>query len=283
MDRLELLRRITIFEGLKEDDLQALASHLVERRFGSGEMIFHLGDPGTEMYLIEEGHVNIHLPGEDSRRVSLKDLAAGEYFGEIALFDDKPRSASALSTAESRLLALSRPTLWGYLEARPQAALPILRVLSERLRETNTLLSLRASRNAVRDVERNLGFAERFADRVAEANGSWAFILALMALTGVWMLVNTRALLSHPFDEYPYVFYNLVLAVLVALQGPLIVMSQNRQALKDRAQSDADYLVNLKNEVNIETILRELGEFRAEFAASLDPEASRRAPPESFP
>jgi CRP/FNR family cyclic AMP-dependent transcriptional regulator len=271
MDRLELLRGISIFEGLGEDDLGVLASHLVERRFRSGEPIFHLGEGGDEMYIIGDGHVNIHLPGEASRRVSLKDLAAGEYFGELALFDQKPRSASALATADSILLALSRKTLWEYLESRPRAALPILRTLTERLRETNALLSQRASRNAVREVEQSLGFAERFADRVAEANGSWGFILALVAITGGWMFVNSSFVLSSPFDIYPYVFYNLVLAVLVALQGPLIVMSQNRQALKDRAQSDADYLVNLKNEVNIETIIRELGEFRAEVAARPEP------------
>src|SRR4029079_10666259 len=65
-------------------------------------------------------------------------------------------------------------------------------------------------------------------------------------------------------DPYPYVFFNLLLAILVALQGPLIVMSQNRQTIKDRATAATDFKVNLKNEVNIETILRELGEFRAE-------------------
>jgi uncharacterized membrane protein len=62
----------------------------------------------------------------------------------------------------------------------------------------------------------------------------------------------------------------LLLAILVALQGPLIVMSQNRQTLKDRAQAETDFKVNLKNELNIETILRELGEFRAESNRRLD-------------
>jgi uncharacterized membrane protein len=266
MDRLELLRRISIFEGLAEEDLRDLAGHLVERRLKAGDPVFDLGEPGDEMYIVGEGEVNIYLPGEASRRVSLKDLAAGEYFGELALFDEKPRSASALATTDSVLLALSRETLWRYLEGRPRAGLPILRTLAERLRETNVLLWERASKNAVREVERSLGFSQRVADKVAEMNGSWSFILALLGLTGGWILVNSRAVLARPFDEYPYVFFNLVLAVLVALQGPLIVMSQNRQALKDRAQADSDYLVNLKNEVNIETILRELAEFRAEAA-----------------
>ncbi len=78
------------------------------------------------------------------------------------------------------------------------------------------------------------------------------------------------AILHEPFDPFPYVFFNLLLAILVALQGPLIVMSQNRQTLKDRAQAETDFKVNLKNELNIETILRELGEFRAESNRRLD-------------
>jgi CRP/FNR family cyclic AMP-dependent transcriptional regulator len=269
MDRLELLRQISIFEGLAEDDLQSLADHLVERRFRAGENVFSQGAPGNEMFIVGEGHVNIYLPGEASRRVSLKDVSKGEYFGELALFDEKPRSASALATTDAVLFELSQETLRAYLEARPRAALPILRTMAERLRETNVLLSERAARNAVRDVEQHLTFGQRFADKVAEMNGSWSFILALMLVTAVWIVVNTRYVLAHPFDEYPFVFFNLVLAILVALQGPLIVMSQNRQTVKDRAQADTDYLVNLKNEVNIETILRELAEFRAEAAQHL--------------
>jgi uncharacterized membrane protein len=72
------------------------------------------------------------------------------------------------------------------------------------------------------------------------------------------------------FDPYPFILYNLVLAILVALQGPLIVMSQNRQSLKDRAQAEMDFRVNLKNEVGIETLVRELGAFQVETTKRLD-------------
>ena len=72
------------------------------------------------------------------------------------------------------------------------------------------------------------------------------------------------------FDPYPYILYNLVLAILVSLQGPLIVMSQNRQSAKDRAQAESDFRVNLKNEVGIEQILAELGAMRAEVNKRLD-------------
>jgi CRP/FNR family cyclic AMP-dependent transcriptional regulator len=77
-------------------------------------------------------------------------------------------------------------------------------------------------------------------------------------------VANTSLVLDRPLDPYPYAFFNLALAILVGLQGPLIVMSQNRQSVKDRARAETDYQVNLKNEVNIETLLRELSEMRAE-------------------
>jgi CRP/FNR family transcriptional regulator, cyclic AMP receptor protein len=270
MDHAELLQRIPMFEGLTAGDLGALASNLIERKFGAGQLIMNRGDAGASMFLVASGHVNIHLPGDDSRRISLKDVATGEYFGELALFDDKPRSASALATTDAVLLELDRETLSRYLASRPGAALTLLRTLAGRLRETNEMLSQRAAKNTVQEIESKLTWSQRLADKVAELNGSWAFILVLLGLTVFWMVVNSKVFGASAFDGYPYVFFNLLLAVLVSLQGPLIVMSQNRQSLKDRAQAETDFAVNLKNEVNIETLIRELGELRAESHARLE-------------
>lgn len=268
--RVDLLASTPLFVDLDGDDLTALARELGELVVPAGVPIFELGDAGGEMYLVAEGDVNLHLPGDDSRRISLKDVGRGEYFGELALFDDKPRSASAVATTDAVLLSLRRETLAAYLQSRPQAAMVLLRTMAERLRDTNALLGQRAAKNAVEEIEKNLTWKDRLADRVAELNGSWSFIVFLLALTVGWAAVNSVELLHKPFDPYPYVFFNLVLAILVALQGPLIVMSQNRQSKKDRATAETDYQVNLKNEVNIETILRELGEMRSEVNGRLE-------------
>ena len=264
MDSTALLRSIPLFEGLEEDDLVALSAALEPRSFRAGSMIFAQGDVGSAMYIIESGDVNIHLPGEKSHRISLKDIARGEYFGELSLFDDLPRSASALATSNAVLLELQRETLENYLDRRPRAAMAILRTMGQRLRETNTMLSARAAKNVDAEFEQNLSWSDRLADAVAELNGSWKFIVFLLAMTAGWCVVNTAIIMKQPLDPYPYAFFNLALAVLVGLQGPLIVMSQNRQSLKDRARADTDFKVNLKNEVNIETLIRELSEFRAE-------------------
>jgi len=261
---ISLLRSVSLFDGLEDHDLQALADTMERREFRAGTLIFSKGDVGNTMFIVEDGDINLHLPGKASQRISLADVARGEYFGELALFDEQPRSASALATTDVVLLELQHATLDRYLSVRPNAAMAILRTMSKRLRETNAMLTGRAAKNVDEEFEKNLSWPDWLADVIAELNGSWKFIFLLVALTAFWCIVNTQMVLHAPPDPYPYQFFNLALGILVGLQGPLIVMSQNRQARKDRARADTDYKVNLKNEVNIETLLRELGEFRQE-------------------
>jgi uncharacterized membrane protein len=269
MQHSELLAQLPLFDTLAQEDLEALATKLTERPFKEGETVFAKGDKGSSMYIVLSGAVQIFLPGgkEDEPRVVLKDVRTGEYFGELSLFDDKPRSASVEAQVDTVLLELTREEFGEHLGRSKTAAMAILAEMAERLRETNAMLSQRAAKDVVKEIEENLTWGQKLADKVADLNGSWAFILFLMGLTAVWVILNST---PHKFDEYPYQFYNLALAILVALQGPLIVMSQNRQTIKDRASAETDFRVNLKNEVGIEAMIRELGAFRQETAKRLD-------------
>jgi CRP/FNR family cyclic AMP-dependent transcriptional regulator len=279
MSPAELLTQIPLFQGLAEEDCDALAARLAEKTVKAGEIIFAMGDFGTSMYIVQSGAVQVYLPSadKDGPPVDLKALRTGEYFGELSLFDDKPRSASVRALVDTVLLELTREELGEHLGRSTRAAMTILREMSERMRETNALLTQRATKDVVREFEENLSWSQRLADKVAELNGSWAFILMLIGLTVVWCIANVPAIAAHTglyargddgkitgFDPYPFILYNLVLAVLVSLQGPLIVMSQNRQSAKDRAKADVDFHVNLKNEIGIERMLAELGAMRAE-------------------
>ena len=276
MLQADLLSQIPLFDSLSDEDREALGKRLSERPFKAGESVFAKGDKGSAMYIVLSGAVQIFLPppDKDTPRVTLKDVRTGEYFGELSLFDDKPRSASVEATVDTVLLELTRDELGEHLSKSKNAALAILSEMAERLRETNAMLSQRAAKDVVKEIEENLTWGQKLADKVAELNGSWAFILFLLALTAGWAGVNlvlgNPEKGGHAFDGYPFVFFNLLLAILVALQGPLIVMSQNRQTLKDRAQAETDFRVNLKNEVGIEQIARELSAFRAETVKRLD-------------
>ena len=107
----------------------------------------------------------------------------------------------------------------------------------------------------------NMSFGDRLADKVAAIGGSWAFIGSFGVILCTWMLINSR-FLEHlglaPFDAYPYIFLNLMLSMLAALQAPVIMMSQNRQAAKDRLDAGNDYQVNLKAEIEIMALLEKV-------------------------
>jgi len=107
------------------------------------------------------------------------------------------------------------------------------------------------SRNVDAEFEQKLTVGERMADKVAAFGGSWTFIIIFGAVLAVWIAVNTAVLLWRPFDPYPFIFLNLILSCLAAIQAPIIMMSQNRQETKDRIRAEHDYQVNLKAEIEI--------------------------------
>ena len=106
--------------------------------------------------------------------------------------------------------------------------------------------------NAVFDERQTLG--ERLADRVAAVGGSWSFILGFSLFLVAWAVLNTVVLVRHPFDPFPFIFLNLMLSMLAALQAPIIMMSQNRQAAKDRLEARLDYETNLRAEAQIASL-----------------------------
>ncbi len=123
-----------------------------------------------------------------------------------------------------------------------------------------------AARSAIsRDVNasfhQDLTLGQRVADRVAAFGGSWTFILIFAALIVAWVALNA-ALLTRPADPYPFVFLNLILSMIAAVQAPVIMMSQNRQASKDREVAAHDYEVNLKAELEIMSLHEKLDDLR---------------------
>ena len=109
------------------------------------------------------------------------------------------------------------------------------------------------SRNVAQDFPEQMTIGQKMADKVASFGGSWLFISIFMGVMFVWILLNSFILikLSRSFDPYPYILLNLVLSMLAAIQAPIILMSQNRQAYKDRLSAEHDYEVNLKAELEI--------------------------------
>ena len=125
---------------------------------------------------------------------------------------------------------------------------------------------LHISRDTNREFEESLTVGQRLADRIAIFGGSWTFIQIFLAVLLSWVVLNTVILVrvGRPFDPYPYIFLNLILSMLAALQAPVIMMSQNRHASKDRVAAGHDYEVNLKAELEILALHRKVDMLRQE-------------------
>ena len=109
------------------------------------------------------------------------------------------------------------------------------------------------ARNVAQDFSEQLTFGQRLADKVATFGGSWTFISIFAVVLVIWVLLNSFVLIRYreSFDPYPYILLNLFLSMLAAIQAPIILMSQNRQAYKDRLSAEHDYEVNLTAELEI--------------------------------
>jgi uncharacterized membrane protein len=108
------------------------------------------------------------------------------------------------------------------------------------------------------EIESDASFANRLSDRIAEFGGSWKFIISFLTMMAVWMGLNVFLYQEKGFDPYPFILLNLVLSCLAALQAPIIMMSQNRQEVKDRTRSEHDYQVNLAAELQIRMLHEKL-------------------------
>lgn len=121
---------------------------------------------------------------------------------------------------------------------------------------------------------KDTSLGDRLADGIARVGGSWGFIIGFLAFLAFWIVVNTIVFVTGAFDPYPFIFLNLILSMIAAIQAPIIMMSQNRQAARDRFEAAKDYEVNLKSELEVLSlhekidmkVLAELSALRVEIA-----------------
>jgi CRP-like cAMP-binding protein len=144
-DTMQVLVKVPIFADLEEKELIEVEKIVHRRKYKKGEPIFRMGDPGLGMYIIVEGSVEIVEELDNEERKHLADLGDGSFFGDLALLDESPRSASAIAKSECDMIGFFRPDLVDLLYRRPQIGTKILwalaRVIGERLRRTNDQLT----------------------------------------------------------------------------------------------------------------------------------------------
>jgi CRP/FNR family cyclic AMP-dependent transcriptional regulator len=262
MDETYQIENVPLFANLAQAQLEPLRKDAVRQLYKAGETIFNHGDLPEHLYIVEEGVIDIVLPAK-GEEIILASIEAGSFFGELSVFDSRPRTATARATADTSLICIPLTSIAALTNRSPTAARQFMSVIIHRLRTADELLARVQLKNINEVIDEQMTFGEKVADLVARFGGSWIFITSFCGFLLLWMAVNTAYFFTTAPDPFPYIFLNLILSCIAALQAPVIMMSQNRQAIKDRLQADQDFQINIKAEFAIQQIHRKLDELRS--------------------
>lgn len=248
----ELLKGVSLFQFLDDRERADLASLLTVVRLEQGQLLFQIGDPGDALFVIRSGEAEVFFKNDTGERLVLEVVTTGDFVGELSLLDRGSRSASVVATQPSELLRLDREGLEKFLMVRPQAALDLLAAMGRRLRVSAERLRHTASRNVNEELEDTRTLVQRGADWIAEFAGSIAFLMIHVVWFGTWLLVNSVRIPGIPqFDPFPFGFLTLTVSLEAIFLSVFVLLSQNRQAAKERVRADIEYEVNLKAELEV--------------------------------
>ncbi len=247
----KLLAEIPLFSKMDDQEREELRAIMTERIFQPGQAVMKAGEQGSAFNIIERGEVEIWLTDTDGKKVVLDVLGPGKFFGELSMLAGETRSANATTEEEVVTLELSRDEFFDFLRQRPEAALDVLSELGERLKHTDDILRTRVSRNPNEEHDERLSLGQRIADVIAEFSGSIPFLLLNLVIFVLWLLANTVAPKSIQFDPYPFQFLTMAVSLEAIFLSIFVLVSQNRQAAKDRIKADLDYQVDVKAEMEM--------------------------------
>jgi uncharacterized membrane protein len=250
--RIDFLRSVKLFSLLDDTELASLAALFEERATKRGQLVFAFGEVGDSLFVLRDGAVELSVKDHSGEKIVLATLANTDVFGELSMFDHGPRSATAIAIEDSTLLSLHRDDVLRFVEKTPSAALDLLAVMAQRLREADRLLMGRVTRNLNRVMEIKVPLLQRAANWIAEFSGSMPFLMINAAMFFMWIILNVEVIPGlKPFDPYPFGFLTMSVSLEAIFLSILVLLSQNLQAAKDRVRNDIEYEVNLKAELEI--------------------------------
>jgi CRP/FNR family cyclic AMP-dependent transcriptional regulator len=258
----DFLTHFSLFASVEKADLERINAicRPVEKK--PGQVIFRKGDEPDAVYLIKKGKIALSTWTEGHEELFLTMLCDGDFFGELSLFDESRRSTGAKAFEECELIAIPREELLALLKKSPDVCISMMREMAARLRTANLLIEQPVIKNVNDEIEHRMTVGDRIADRIARFGGSWPFIGFFFAFILLWVAVNAALHFGHPLDPFPFTMLSLVVSTVAALQAPIILMSQNRQAAQDRIRSEQDYQISLKAETQLHSLHLKVNELR---------------------
>src|ERR1043166_7809408 len=245
------LAEVKLFELLDQNELTDLAAVIDARSVPAGEVVFNAGELGDALYIIRSGEVELSVLDTTGQKIVLTVAVMNDLFGELSMLDARPRSATATALVDTELLLLVRDDLLLLFKKQPDAALNMLAALSGMLRKVDRLLQTRVSRNVNEEMQEKLPTLQRVADWIAWFSGSMHFLILNGLWFVIWIAVNTLPPPDKQFDPFPFGLLTMIVSLEAIFLSCFVLISQNRQAAKDKIRADIEYDVNIKAELEV--------------------------------
>jgi len=246
-----MLTDVELFAHLNEEDRCSLAAAIDLRRLAAGDVLFHAGEPGESLYIVRSGEIELYIRDTAGQKIPLTIACANQVFGELALLDRGPRTATALALSDAELLELDREDLVLLFQKTPTAALHLLAGMGHMTRKADELVRTRVSRNVNDEVVEHTTLMQHIADTISWFSGSMPFLFVNAAVFAIWIALNSLPLGVPHFDPYPFGLLTMAMSIEAIFLSCFVLISQNRQAEKDRVRSDIEYEVNIKAELEV--------------------------------
>jgi len=265
-----LLAEVPLFQALDPSERATLAEAIRLRDFPAGTRVFRRGDPGSALYVIAQGAVEISVDTTTGNRVQLAHLGPGDFFGELSLLDGRERTADAIVVEATRTVEIDRSALEALFRKHPGAALDVLGVIGRRLREADRLLQAQSSVSPNQEVEQRTTAFQRLAEWLAGFSGSLPFLGLHALFFFLWVVLNVGLLAwVKPFDPFPFGFLTMATSLESIFLACFVLIAQNRQAASDRIRSDVEYAANIKAGLEVTQLHTKVDTLYAETMARL--------------
>lgn len=266
----EFLRSVKLFSLLDDAELSALYQAFHERTVAAQTALFSEGERGDSLFIIRSGSIAISVNDFSGEKIELTTLATGDIFGETAVFDPGPRSATARAAEESVVLECHRDELLRFLSSNPHASIQLLAMLSRRLREADHMLMGRGAGNINVAIESKLSFPQRLANWIADFSGSMPFLVINALIFFVWIVINVEAIPGiAAFDPYPFGFLTMSVSLEAIFLSIVVLLAQNLNSAKERIRNDVEYEVNLQAEKKVTELHRRLTQLHNDISRRL--------------
>jgi CRP/FNR family cyclic AMP-dependent transcriptional regulator len=270
MSTSALLAEVSLFALLDDQERALLAERVETVKFAEGAVIFNVGDPGDSMYVVTSGDVELSVKTKTGEEMFLESPGAGEFFGEISLLDEGPRTATARARTPVVAIEIDRGDLDELFRLAPAAAMDLLAATGRRLRHNAMIIRNAATRNANEDFADNRSTVMKVADWIAEFSGSLPFLFLHIIAFAIWIMLNVHLLPFGNFDPFPFGFLTLVVSLEAIILSVFVLLSQNRQVARDKVRGDIEYDVNLKAEMQISNMHEKFDMIYSEIQKRLD-------------